>query len=99
LIRKLGRELAFYIDEIPDPNAVYDKDKFESKKETHDLISSVAIGDETFIVGRNSGIVFKYTLPHVMMETKFPLRCRPQMMSFNCNATKISIIDINGCLR
>ena len=45
-----------------------------------------------------SGAVFKYTLPHISLEHKLTLRCRPQQLSMNCDSTKFSIIDINGIL-
>lgn len=45
-----------------------------------------------------SGAVFKYSLPHIQLENKLTLRCRPQQLSMNCDSTKFSIIDINGIL-
>ena len=96
--RKTGRELAFYVDELPNDSAVYDREKFNAGKVTSDPISAVAIELETFIIGRNSGLVLKYILPHVSIDKKLQLRCRPQMMAMNSNSTIISIIDINGVL-
>jgi WD repeat-containing protein 35 len=50
------------------------------------------------VVGRQSGIALRYTLPHISLEGKYQLRCRPQRMDLNCNSTKLSIIDMNGVL-
>jgi WD repeat-containing protein 35 len=58
----------------------------------------VAAGPDSFIVGRMSGQVNKYTLPYIQLENKFMLRCRPQQMQLNCDSTQFSIIDINGIL-
>lgn len=50
------------------------------------------------MIGRESGMVFQYTLPRVMLENKFQLRCRPQQLALNCTSSRMSIIDINGIL-
>ena len=63
-----------------------------------DLICSIAAGPESFIVGRMSGTVNKYTLPYIQLDNKLQLRCRPQQMHMNCDSTRFSIIDINGVL-
>ena len=88
------------IDEIPNPNTIYDKHKWANPDQTHgDPICSVAAGVDGFIVGRTSGQVYQYTLPYIQRnENKFLLRCKPQTLSLNCNCTKFAIIDINGVL-
>ncbi len=50
------------------------------------------------MVGRASGVVHRYSLPHLTVEGQHLLRCRPYMLALNCNASKMSIIDINGVL-
>ena len=55
-------------------------------------------GDSFFLIGRISGTIEKYTIPHIALESRYLLRCRPQLISINCNASKLSIIDINGVL-
>jgi WD repeat-containing protein 35 len=63
-----------------------------------DFICSIAAGPDSFIVGRMSGTVNKYTLPYIQLDNKLQLRCRPQQLQMNCNSTRFSIIDINGVL-
>jgi len=97
--RKIGRELGFNIDEQPDLNSIYDPNRFSKPtRAVQDPIACVTASDGFFLVGRVSGTVHKYTIPHVSLETRYVLRCRPQMINSNCNATKLSIIDINGIL-
>lgn len=50
------------------------------------------------MVGRESGIVHRYLLPEIKLDQKHTLRCRPQMLSLNCNSSRMSIVDINGVL-
>merc|ERR1719424_1018736 len=33
-----------------------------------------------------------------MLEAKFVIKCRPQVVSLNCDATRMSVIDISGIL-
>ena len=50
------------------------------------------------MVGRASGVVHRYSLPHLTPEGQHVLRCRPHSLALNCDLTKMSIIDINGVL-
>ena len=97
--RKMGRENAFNIDETPDLNALYDAERFQRpSRQSQDPVTCLVAGDGFFLVGRFSGTVHKYTIPHVALECRFKLSCRPQLMGINCNSAKISVIDINGVL-
>ena len=97
--RKIGREIAFNVDEQPDLNSIYDVERFSKpSRKAQDPISCVTSGNGFFMVGRASGTVNKYTIPHVALETRYMLNCRPQLVTANCDNTKLSIIDINGVL-
>jgi WD repeat-containing protein 35 len=97
--KKSGKENAFHIDEIPNPNSLYDSEKWVKPNiGCNDLICSISAGPDSFIVGRQSGQVCKFSLPYIAIENKLQLRCRPQQLSLNCTSTKFSIIDINGVL-
>jgi len=77
--KKSGKENAFHIEEIPNPNNIYDKDKWQTPDiACQDQICSIAAGPDSFIVGRMSGLVFKYSLPYIQIDNKLTLRCRPQ---------------------
>jgi len=97
--KKIGREVAFFVDDQPNLNKMYDVNTFSiGGRRLNDQISCVTAGDTYFLVGRVSGTVQKYALPTVNKETSYRLNCRPQMINANCNATKFAIIDINGTL-
>jgi len=98
--RKISREMAFHINEIPGANSSYNKDTYQKPTDpVRDPICCVTVCDHgIFIVGRVSGIVHRYTIPRIELETKMKLRCRPQMLALNLDATKFLIIDINGIL-
>jgi hypothetical protein len=64
--KKSGKENVFHIEEIPNANNIYDKEKWKKPQiPCTDFICSVAAGPDAFIIGRMSGSVFKYTLPHI----------------------------------
>lgn len=57
---------------------IYDRERWVKPTiECTDMITSIAAGPDSFIVGRQSGAVNKYTLPYIQLENKFMLRCRP----------------------
>ena len=79
--------------------SIYDKESWvKPDLGSTDLICSVAAGPESFIIGRQSGTVNKYSLPYIQLENKLQLRCRPQQLQMNCDSTRFSVIDINGIL-
>lgn len=97
--RKIGREIGFNVDESPDLNSFYDPERFNKPaRPSQDSIACITAGDSFFLIGRISGTIEKYTIPHIALESRYLLRCRPQLISINCNASKLSIIDINGVL-
>ena len=76
--KKSGKENAFHIEELPNANGIYDTESWiKPDLGCNDLICSLAIGPDSFIVGRESGTVLKYSLPYIQLENKLSLRCRP----------------------
>ena len=64
--KKSGKENAFHIEELPNANGIYDTENWiKPDLGCMDLICSIAAGPESFIVGRMSGTVNKYTLPYI----------------------------------
>ncbi len=45
-----------------------------------------------------SGTLLRFSLPHVVMENKYVVRLRPQLLALSCDSRTLSIIDINGVL-
>jgi WD repeat-containing protein 35 len=97
--QKAGKENAFHIDQAPNQDSIYEREKWvKPSMVTQDPISAIAAGPNSFIVGRHSGQVMKFSLPYIQLENKLRLRCRPQQLKMNCDSTKFSIIDINGIM-
>jgi WD repeat-containing protein 35 len=99
--RKDGRERVFHIDDqqIAEENITNVAEKTRAGSlTTQDAACSVTASDKTLLIGRESGIVNHYSLPHIIFEKQHILRCRPQVMALNCTSTRVSIIDINSVL-
>lgn len=50
------------------------------------------------LVGRQSGIIVKYTLPHISLERKIRVNGVPEQLSLNSDSTRVSIIDREGVM-
>eukprot|EP01116_Phalansterium_solitarium_P021577 TRINITY_DN6773_c0_g1_i3.p1 TRINITY_DN6773_c0_g1~~TRINITY_DN6773_c0_g1_i3.p1 ORF type:complete len:1019 (-),score=496.25 TRINITY_DN6773_c0_g1_i3:92-3148(-) len=102
-LRKDGKDKMFHIDDlgIQDPKQS-DKNVAKRAKEqyglTTDPICCTALSARYLVVGRESGNVHRYVLPEIKYDCKFALKSRPQQMAFNCDSTRIAVIDANGVL-
>mmetsp|Transcript_7812 Transcript_7812/g.27429 ORF Transcript_7812/g.27429 Transcript_7812/m.27429 type:complete len:1008 (-) Transcript_7812:93-3116(-) len=95
--RKDGRERLFHADE----RTISDDTTFQKVKDmgpSADPICCVCASSKQIMLGRESGVVMRYSLPHLVLEQKHVLRCRPQVLSLNSDSSMMSIIDINGLL-
>ena len=50
------------------------------------------------IICRESGIMLRYSLPHITLESEHSLEMIPFLAHLNCDSSRASIIDINGVL-
>mmetsp|Transcript_3693 Transcript_3693/g.5458 ORF Transcript_3693/g.5458 Transcript_3693/m.5458 type:complete len:1191 (-) Transcript_3693:9-3581(-) len=66
------------------------------KGETEDAVVCLTTNMNQLLIARESGTLHLYSLPNISLCSKFILKCRPQQLSFNCDNTKLSVIDING---
>mmetsp|Transcript_3004 Transcript_3004/g.7686 ORF Transcript_3004/g.7686 Transcript_3004/m.7686 type:complete len:1249 (+) Transcript_3004:101-3847(+) len=96
--RKL--EMMFHIDESLAPGTgAHDKESFvPPSTPTQDPIACITATEQCLLVARESGIVQRYSLPHLSAESRFTIRYRPQVIAANCDSTRMSVIDINGML-
>mmetsp|Transcript_25500 Transcript_25500/g.48224 ORF Transcript_25500/g.48224 Transcript_25500/m.48224 type:complete len:1215 (+) Transcript_25500:126-3770(+) len=101
LRRKEGRERIFHIDDkqVMDENITNVAQKLASGNlSTKDPACALCASEQCLLIGRESGIVNRYSLPHLAFDKTYVLRCRPQLMALNSNSVRMSIIDINGVL-
>lgn len=69
-----------------------------STHNTNDPICCLAASDKALIIGRESGLIQHYTLPHTALFNRYKLTSRPHKLAINCNSTKLSIINVQGML-
>jgi WD repeat-containing protein 35 len=97
-LRKIGREICWFIDEKPDLNIIYDKEQFDNTRECEDIICCVAANENVLIVGRESGVLQRFTLPHISEETKLFWKPLSAIIGINCDSTRLALVDISGTL-
>jgi WD repeat-containing protein 35 len=61
-------------------------------------ITAIAANDEYLFIGRQSGEIMRFTLPHLSMDNRYELKSAPQQLEVNCNSSKLAVIDANGLL-
>ncbi|KAG7386680.1 WD repeat-containing protein 35 [Phytophthora pseudosyringae] len=90
-----GREKAFYIDETQGNDVEHFR---YVARQLEDPICAICASDSWIFAARASGLIHCFTLPHISLEMKYIVNCRPQFLALNCNSTMLSVIDINGLL-
>lgn len=79
-----------------DANSTYD---IPSKTDpSQDPICCIAASENLLLVGRESGLIHEYTLPHLVLRNRHYLQTRSYKMAINCNSTRAALIDCNGIL-
>ena len=58
----------------------------------------VCVRCSCLVVGRESGTVQRYSLPHLALDGKVLIQTRPQVLAVNCASSCMTCIDINGIL-
>ncbi|XP_072032249.1 WD repeat-containing protein 35-like isoform X2 [Amphiura filiformis] len=96
--KKDNRERVYHIDDTPSGAGEGLLDFSKAFAPTRDPICSVCASDKLLIIGRESGTLNRYSLPHVALVNKHTVNCRPHSISLNCNSSRLAIIDIAGLL-
>nr|XP_019940254.1 PREDICTED: WD repeat-containing protein 35 [Paralichthys olivaceus] len=93
--KKEGRERVYHIDSSPSG----------ANDSSPDFAKAFTVSDKIFprhffihIMGRESGIIHRYSLPNVGIIQKYTLNNRAHYLSINCNSSRLAIIDIAGVL-
>jgi WD repeat-containing protein 35 len=62
-----------------------------------DPVVSTTISDKFLVVGRKSGAITRFNLPHLTPENTYTVQDRePSRMMLNCSSSKLGLIDTNG---
>ncbi|XP_071961535.1 WD repeat-containing protein 35-like isoform X2 [Antedon mediterranea] len=96
--KKDNREKVFHVDDLPSGAGEGMLDFSKAFAPTSDPICAVCASDKLLIIGRESGTLNRYSLPHVAFVNKHAVTCRPHAISLNSNSTRLAIIDIAGVL-
>lgn len=104
-VGKHRREKRFHVDDTPSGvvEVLNDLDRsgFElpvNDSPTTNPICCVAISEAVLLIGRESGLIQEYTVPHVALCNRYNLTTRPSKIAINCNSTRAAVIDANGGL-
>ncbi|KAH7444660.1 hypothetical protein KP509_02G086900 [Ceratopteris richardii] len=73
--------------------------KDNATKQNVDQISCVCSSEVYVMIGRDSGILHRFILPDLKLESTDLLQCRPQAMELNCTCTRLAVIDMDGILK
>ena len=60
--------------------------------------SNISFYYSALLVGRMSGIIVKYTLPHISLERKIRSKGIPEQIFLNSDSTRVAIIDKEGVM-
>eukprot|EP00057_Strongylocentrotus_purpuratus_P012812 XP_011667286.1 PREDICTED: WD repeat-containing protein 35 isoform X1 [Strongylocentrotus purpuratus] len=96
--KKDSREKVYHVDDTPSGAGDGVLDFSKAFAPTRDPICCVTASDKVLIVGRESGTLHRYSLPHVALVNKHVVNCRPHALSLNCTSSRLAIIDIAGIL-
>ncbi|CAG9855118.1 unnamed protein product [Phyllotreta striolata] len=69
-----------------------------STHETIDPIWCLVATDKCLVIGRDSGLIQYYALPHIVLTNRYKISTRPHKMAINSNSTRLSVIDISGVM-
>eukprot|EP00040_Diaphanoeca_grandis_P015836 m.81289 g.81289 ORF g.81289 m.81289 type:complete len:1161 (-) comp25403_c0_seq3:252-3734(-) len=92
-------EIIFHIDDSPS-SAKDDMAKFlntgKLTKEPRDAISCISASTKLLVIGKDSGSMQNYSLPTLALGNTHQLNCRPEILSLNCDSSRVGVVDING---
>ncbi|KAM9786504.1 WD repeat-containing protein 35 isoform X1 [Syngnathus typhle] len=95
--KKEGRERLYHIDSSPTGVNDNGEDFAKAFAATRDPICCIAATDNTLMMGRESGLIHRYSLPNVVLIQKYTMN-RAHHLSLNCNSSRLAVIDISGVL-
>ncbi|XP_030756020.1 WD repeat-containing protein 35 isoform X2 [Sitophilus oryzae] len=99
-----ARSKMFHIDDNPSGAVEILQDLDNSTQipvsthQTVDPICCLVVTDTCLAIGRESGLIHYYILPHVVLTNRYKIPNRPHKLAINCNSTRLSVIDISGIM-
>jgi len=94
--RSTGRERLLDVENRDESPATPVENFSYPTEPVQDPITAVTASDKNLIIGRKSGLLQRYTLPHITLEQRNTLRCQPALLKLNCESKRLAIIDNAG---
>lgn len=89
----VARSRMYHIDDNPSGAVEIIQDLDSSSKipvsthQTIDPICCLTATDTCLIIGRESGLIHFYVLPHIVLTNRYKIATRPHKVAVNCNST------------
>ncbi|XP_066155495.1 WD repeat-containing protein 35 [Euwallacea fornicatus] len=99
-----ARSRMYHIDDNPSGAVEIIQDLDSSCKntvsthQTIDPICCLTSSDTCLIIGRESGLIHYYVLPHIVLTNRYKIATRPHKIVLNCNSSRLSVIDVSGVM-
>lgn len=99
-----GRFRVYHIDDSPSgamdvlQELEGDTEEQTAGEPSSDPICCVSCTDKWLVLGRESGCLQQYVLPHVALVGKHRLTSRPHRLAINCDGTRCAVLDVSGVL-
>ena len=78
----------FHVDDNPSSSADGNSfDILDSGASSQDPICCLAASDKVLMVGRESGLIQRYSLPNIALTNRYNTNTKPFKMDINCNLT------------
>nr|XP_012150631.1 PREDICTED: WD repeat-containing protein 35 isoform X2 [Megachile rotundata] len=103
---RIKKDKIYHIDETPTgvTEVIQDLDKdrsFETPintKATMDPICCLYATEKILLIGRESGMIQRYSLPQITLTNRYNSSCKLYKIAINCDSSRASLMDTNGIL-
>ncbi|KAG7199655.1 hypothetical protein KM043_014248 [Ampulex compressa] len=103
---RVKRDKIYHVDETPTgvTEVIQDLDKDRSfntpinTKATMDPICCLSATDKVLLIGRESGMIQRYSLPQITLTNRYNTACRLHKIAINCDSSRVSMMDTTGVL-
>eukprot|EP00762_Andalucia_godoyi_P005660 ANDGO_06423.mRNA.1 hypothetical protein H310_01027 len=80
-------------------SSLFGKERVVKLDGSGDPICAMCVSDSCIWIGRESGVLLRYSLPLLQLDQKLIHKSRPHSLHLNCVGTKVLVLDVNGSLQ
>ncbi|GAB5366413.1 hypothetical protein AAMO2058_001141600 [Amorphochlora amoebiformis] len=96
--KRSDRTMMWHIDHAPSVENMRTPETKNNFKDSKDSICCITSSNSTLMIGRESGIVMHFSLPHIQRINRYNVECLPRSLYLNCDSTKLAVVEANGVL-